>query len=65
MKEFIKMSTLELEKECLKKKKELSSLKMQVMMGEYKKSSDIRKIRRDIARMKAAIHFRKEESSEQ
>ena len=55
------MNINELEKKCLDMKKELSTLRMQLLLGQYQNSAKIRDLRREIARTKTTIHMKKRE----
>lgn len=63
-KEFVNMSHTELTKECFEMRKNLFNIKMQLSLGKYQNTSEIKKIRRDIAKMKTIMHQQKNAQSE-
>lgn len=62
--EFVNMGHEELTKKCSEMRKNLFNIKMQLSLGKCKNTSEIKKLRRDIARIKTIMHQKKVVQSE-
>ena len=52
------LSVQEMEQECQNLKKELFNMKFQLSLGQFKNTAMIKKVRRDIARLKLSLRDR-------